>query len=112
MNFFLLVLICYHEIYSKWIIELKIRGGWLCADSIKKTYPMTNGLPKSSHLIHSTSALFIHTTMRCFHNYLLLLQTRKILSACEKNPVDQHELKYDEHNPFDICAATYVPIYR
>ncbi|XP_064607662.1 coatomer subunit alpha-like [Liolophura sinensis] len=39
-------------------------------------------------------------------------QTRKILAACEKNPVDEHELKYDQHNPFDICAATYVPIYR
>lgn len=39
-------------------------------------------------------------------------QTRKILSACEKNPVDEHELKYDQHNPFDICAATYTPIYR
>ncbi|CAI9735621.1 coatomer subunit alpha-like isoform X1 [Octopus vulgaris] len=39
-------------------------------------------------------------------------QTRRILVACEKNPVDQHEMKYDQHNPFDICAATYVPIYR
>ena len=24
---------------------------------------------------------------------------------------DEHELKYDQHNPFDICAATYTPIY-
>ncbi|XP_076455879.1 coatomer subunit alpha-like [Babylonia areolata] len=39
-------------------------------------------------------------------------QTRKILAACEKNPTDEHELKYDQHNPFDICAASYVPIYR
>jgi len=39
-------------------------------------------------------------------------QTRKILAACEKNPTDAHELKYDQHNPFDICAATYTPIYR
>ncbi|XP_048728495.1 coatomer subunit alpha-like [Ostrea edulis] len=39
-------------------------------------------------------------------------QTRKILSACEKTPTDAHEVKYDQHNPFDICAATYVPIYR
>ncbi|KAL3836986.1 hypothetical protein ACJMK2_022379 [Sinanodonta woodiana] len=39
-------------------------------------------------------------------------QTRKILAACEKNPIDEHELKYDQHNPFDICAATYTPIYR
>nr|XP_054760638.1 coatomer subunit alpha-like [Lytechinus pictus] len=39
-------------------------------------------------------------------------QTRKILQACEKSPNDAHKLNYDEHNPFDICAATYKPIYR
>ena len=39
-------------------------------------------------------------------------QTRKILQACDKNPVDEHQLRYDEHNPFDICAASFVPIYK
>lgn len=39
-------------------------------------------------------------------------QTRKIIAACDKNPKDAHELKYDAHNPFDICGATYVPLYR
>ncbi|KAJ7307546.1 hypothetical protein JRQ81_009571 [Phrynocephalus forsythii] len=39
-------------------------------------------------------------------------QTRKILTACEKNPTDAHQLNYDMHNPFDICAASYRPIYR
>ncbi|ERE72871.1 coatomer subunit alpha isoform 2 [Cricetulus griseus] len=39
-------------------------------------------------------------------------QTRKILSACEKNPTDACQLSYDMHNPFDICAASYRPIYR
>lgn len=39
-------------------------------------------------------------------------QTRKILQACDKNPTDEHKLKYDEFNPFDICAASNVPIYR
>ncbi|KAL7978383.1 hypothetical protein Chor_014922 [Crotalus horridus] len=39
-------------------------------------------------------------------------QTRKILSACEKNPSDAHQLNYDMHNPFDICAASFRPIYR
>ncbi|XP_052228436.1 coatomer subunit alpha-like [Dreissena polymorpha] len=37
---------------------------------------------------------------------------RKILAACEKNPTDEQDLKYDEHNPFDICAASYTPIYK
>ncbi|XP_028566118.2 coatomer subunit alpha [Podarcis muralis] len=39
-------------------------------------------------------------------------QTRKILTACEKNPSDAYQLNYDMHNPFDICAASYRPIYR
>uniref|UniRef100_A0ACB8G8D4 Uncharacterized protein n=1 Tax=Sphaerodactylus townsendi TaxID=933632 RepID=A0ACB8G8D4_9SAUR len=39
-------------------------------------------------------------------------QTRKILTACEKNPTDAYQLNYDMHNPFDICAISYRPIYR
>jgi len=39
-------------------------------------------------------------------------QTRKILQACDKNPTDEHKINYDEHNPFDICAASFVPIYK
>ena len=39
-------------------------------------------------------------------------QTRKILQACDKNPTDEHKLEYDEHNPFDICGASFVPIYK
>ena len=34
------------------------------------------------------------------------------LQACDKNPTDEQQLDYDEHNPFDLCAASYVPIYR
>jgi len=32
--------------------------------------------------------------------------------VCEKTPTDACDVKYDEHNPFDICAASYTPIYR
>lgn len=39
-------------------------------------------------------------------------QTKKILQACDKNPSDEHKLAYDEHNPFNICAASYKAIYR
>jgi coatomer protein complex subunit alpha (xenin) len=35
-----------------------------------------------------------------------------VLAACEKTPTNACELKYDEYNPFDVCAASYVPIYR
>lgn len=39
-------------------------------------------------------------------------QARKVLAACEKNLTDAVELNYDQHNPFDLCAASYTPIYR
>ncbi|CAF4750780.1 unnamed protein product [Rotaria sp. Silwood1] len=35
--------------------------------------------------------------------------TRKILSVRKKNPIAVHPLNYDEYNPFNICAASYVP---
>ncbi|KAI1280548.1 Coatomer subunit alpha [Halotydeus destructor] len=39
-------------------------------------------------------------------------QTRKILQACDKSPVDQQKVEYDEHNPFAICGRSFKPIYR
>ncbi|XP_075986901.1 coatomer subunit alpha isoform X2 [Anticarsia gemmatalis] len=39
-------------------------------------------------------------------------QARKILQACEKTLTDEHQLLYDEHNPFNICGISYKPIYR
>ncbi|KAJ8268561.1 hypothetical protein COCON_G00137330 [Conger conger] len=39
-------------------------------------------------------------------------QTRKILAACEKTLTDAHQLNYDPHNPFDLCAASFTPLYR
>ncbi|MGH0170399.1 UNVERIFIED_CONTAM: hypothetical protein FKN15_058845 [Acipenser sinensis] len=39
-------------------------------------------------------------------------QTRKILAACEKSQLDAHQLNYNGQNPFDICAASYTPLYR
>lgn len=41
-----------------------------------------------------------------------VLKTRKILAACEKTLTDAHQLNYDPHNPFDLCAASYTPLYR
>ena len=45
-------------------------------------------------------------------NFRPPVQTRKILAACEKTLTDAHQLNYDPHNPFDLCAASYVPLYR
>lgn len=61
---------------------------------------------------YKTAASFARRLLELGPRPEVAQQTRKILAACEKNPSDQHELKYDQHNPFDICAASYVPIYR
>ncbi|XP_022308214.2 coatomer subunit alpha-like [Crassostrea virginica] len=61
---------------------------------------------------YKTAASFARRLLELGPKPDVATQTRKILSACEKTPTDAHELKYDQHNPFDICAATYVPIYR
>ncbi|CAF3832002.1 unnamed protein product, partial [Rotaria sp. Silwood1] len=35
--------------------------------------------------------------------------TRRVLNVCEKNPIDERSLNYDEYYSFNICAASYVP---
>lgn len=37
---------------------------------------------------------------------------RQVLQAAERNMTDAAQLNYDFRNPFVICGATYVPIYR
>ncbi|KAL8059127.1 hypothetical protein ABFX02_03G066400 [Erythranthe guttata] len=37
---------------------------------------------------------------------------RQVLQAAEKNMKDATQLNYDFRNPFVVCGATYVPIYR
>ncbi|KAI4299844.1 hypothetical protein L6164_033268 [Bauhinia variegata] len=37
---------------------------------------------------------------------------RQVLVAAERNMTDATQLNYDFRNPFVICGATYVPIYR
>lgn len=37
---------------------------------------------------------------------------RQVLQAAERNMTDSSQLNYDFRNPFVVCGATYVPIYR
>ncbi|KAL8160659.1 hypothetical protein V2J09_002196 [Rumex salicifolius] len=37
---------------------------------------------------------------------------RQVLQGAERNMTDSAELNYDFRNPFVVCGATYVPIYR
>ena len=59
-----------------------------------------------------TAAVFAQRLLELGPSPDVAQQTRRVLAACEKTPTNAVELKYDEYNPFDICAASYVPIYR
>ncbi|KAI8979742.1 coatomer protein alpha subunit [Mycotypha africana] len=39
-------------------------------------------------------------------------EARKIQSVCERTLHDELAFDYDQYNPFDVCAATFEPIYR
>jgi len=39
-------------------------------------------------------------------------QARKVIQLCDANPGEAVPLAYDERNPFVICGASFVPIYR
>lgn len=61
---------------------------------------------------YKSAAVFAQRLLELGPTPEVALQTRKVLAACERTPVNAHELRYDEYNPFDICAASYLPIYR
>ncbi|XP_034935334.1 coatomer subunit alpha-like [Chelonus insularis] len=61
---------------------------------------------------YKTTASFARRLLELGPKPEVAQQVRKILQACDKNAVDEHEMKYDQYNPFSLCAATYTPIYK
>ena len=61
---------------------------------------------------YKTAASFARRLLELGPKNDIAQQARKMLQACEAQPVDEHQLAYDEHNPFNLCAITYSPIYR
>lgn len=61
---------------------------------------------------YKTAASFARRLLELGPRPEVAQQARKILQACEVNLVDEHTLEYDEHNPFNLCAVTYKPIYK
>ncbi|CAD5111121.1 DgyrCDS461 [Dimorphilus gyrociliatus] len=59
-----------------------------------------------------TAASFARRLLELGPKQEVAVQARKIMMVCEKNPSDNLDLKYDEHNPFDICGASFTPIYK
>ncbi|PWY92664.1 coatomer subunit alpha [Aspergillus heteromorphus CBS 117.55] len=41
----------------------------------------------------------------------LLEQARKIKAQCERSPQDKIDIEFDQFAEFDLCAASYTPIY-
>ncbi|KAI7900947.1 coatomer protein alpha subunit [Cokeromyces recurvatus] len=39
-------------------------------------------------------------------------EARKIQAVCDRTMNDEITFDYDQYNPFDVCAATFQPIYR
>ena len=37
---------------------------------------------------------------------------KQVLGGCEQKGTEKLQLDYDPRNPFDICSATFTPIYR
>lgn len=42
----------------------------------------------------------------------VIQQARQRIAAGDRNPRNAVEVSYDEFTPFEICAATYTPIYK
>jgi coatomer protein complex subunit alpha (xenin) len=38
-------------------------------------------------------------------------QARKTKAQCERNPNDAIEIEFDQFAEFDVCAASFTPIY-
>ncbi|XP_015785678.1 coatomer subunit alpha isoform X2 [Tetranychus urticae] len=61
---------------------------------------------------YKTAASFARRLLELGPKPEVAQQNKKLLQLAEKNPVDEHRLEYDEHNPFVICGYSYKPIYR
>ncbi|KAI5701194.1 hypothetical protein M8J75_007088 [Diaphorina citri] len=61
---------------------------------------------------YKTTASFAHRLLELGPSMEVATQARKLLAICNANPTDEHTIDYDEHNPFQICARSYTPIYH
>lgn len=68
--------------------------------------PKTSATVSLLHFI--TISLYLITKLY----FDLSLQARRVITEGDRNPIDAHELAYDPHTNFKICAASYTPIYE
>uniref|UniRef100_A0A453JAE7 Coatomer alpha subunit C-terminal domain-containing protein n=1 Tax=Aegilops tauschii subsp. strangulata TaxID=200361 RepID=A0A453JAE7_AEGTS len=60
---------------------------------------------------YATAANFARMLLDNGPNEAQAKKARQVLQACGDRK-DAHQLNYDFRNPFVVCGATFVPIYR
>lgn len=62
--------------------------------------------------LFASCASFAHRLLELDPPAKTATRARQVLAACEQNPEDAQAITYDPRNPFDLCPATFTPIYR
>ncbi|KIJ04715.1 hypothetical protein PAXINDRAFT_104048 [Paxillus involutus ATCC 200175] len=61
---------------------------------------------------HATAAKLARRLLELNPDPKIGAQARQRIAAGDRNPRNAVEISYDEFTEFDICAATYTPIYK
>jgi coatomer protein complex subunit alpha (xenin) len=61
---------------------------------------------------HATAAKFARRLLELNPDPKIVAQARQRIAAGDRNPRNAIEITYDEFTDFDICAASYTPIYK
>ncbi|KAL4897748.1 coatomer WD associated region-domain-containing protein [Aspergillus ambiguus] len=64
-----------------------------------------------THKNYSSALSFANRMLANGGSAKLLEQARKYKAQCERNPQDKVEIEFDQFAEFDLCAASYTPIY-
>ncbi|KAJ9583889.1 hypothetical protein L9F63_021766 [Diploptera punctata] len=59
-----------------------------------------------------TAATFARRLLELGPGQEVVQQARKMLVICERHPIDEHRLAYNELNPFVLCGSSFTPIYK
>ncbi|KAI0078368.1 coatomer subunit alpha-2 [Panus rudis PR-1116 ss-1] len=61
---------------------------------------------------HATSAKFARRLLELNPDPKIVAQARQRIAAGDRNPRDAVEIDFDQFTEFEICAASYTPIYK
>eukprot|EP01090_Pellita_catalonica_P022877 TRINITY_DN906_c0_g1_i2.p1 TRINITY_DN906_c0_g1~~TRINITY_DN906_c0_g1_i2.p1 ORF type:complete len:930 (-),score=161.09 TRINITY_DN906_c0_g1_i2:177-2966(-) len=69
---------------------------------------------KSSYRIknYKLASSFARRLLEVASKQDVVVEARKVIKFAENNAVDQHDLNYDDRNPFVLCCISFTPIYK